>query len=68
MVLASGQGNITLFFGATAMDWSKPTFDEIKMDAEIGSYQEDFEPVGERQRGQDGPTCTQPMPRPMTPG
>ena len=25
------------------MDWTTPTFVEIKMDAEIGSYQEDFE-------------------------
>jgi hypothetical protein len=23
------------------MDWTTPSFDEIKMDAEIGSYQED---------------------------
>jgi hypothetical protein len=26
-----------------AMDWTAPSFDEIKMDAEIGSYQEDGE-------------------------
>jgi hypothetical protein len=27
------------------MEWSTPTWAEIKMDAEIGSYQEDFEPT-----------------------
>jgi hypothetical protein len=27
------------------MEWSPPTFSEIKMDAEIGSYQEDGEPM-----------------------
>ncbi|MGH7269900.1 MAG: hypothetical protein ACREJ3_05665 [Polyangiaceae bacterium] len=26
------------------MEWNTPTFAEIKMDAEIGSYQEDYEP------------------------
>jgi hypothetical protein len=26
-------------------DWKTPDFVEIKMDAEIGSYQEDFEPL-----------------------
>jgi len=25
------------------MPWNTPTFDEIKMDAEIGSYQEDYD-------------------------
>jgi hypothetical protein len=29
-----------------AMEWTAPTCTEIKMDAEIGSYQEDFD--GER--------------------
>ena len=29
------------------MDWKPPTLDEIKMDAEIGSYQEDQDPVRE---------------------
>jgi hypothetical protein len=28
-----------------AMNWTTPTFEEIKMDAEIGSYQEDGEPM-----------------------
>jgi hypothetical protein len=28
----------------TSMDWMTPTWTEIKMDAEIGSYQEDFDP------------------------
>ena len=26
------------------MSWEKPVFEEIKMDAEIGSYQEDTDP------------------------
>ena len=26
------------------MEWTTPTWSEIKMDAEIGSYQEDFDP------------------------
>ena len=26
------------------MSWTTPEFDEIKMDAEIGSYQDDFDP------------------------
>ncbi len=26
------------------MDWTTPSWTEIKMDAEIGSYQEDFDP------------------------
>jgi hypothetical protein len=26
------------------MNWTSPAFEEIKMDAEIGSYQEDSEP------------------------
>jgi hypothetical protein len=25
----------------TPMDWTAPSYEEIKMDAEIGSYQED---------------------------
>jgi len=29
------------------MEWMTPTWVEIKMDAEIGSYQEDTEPVRE---------------------
>ncbi len=27
--------------------WTSPDFVEIKMDAEIGSYQDDFEPLRE---------------------
>jgi hypothetical protein len=30
-----------------AMEWTAPTYAEIKMDAEIGSYQEDREEVPE---------------------
>jgi hypothetical protein len=29
------------------MEWTTPTYAEIKMDAEIGSYQEDSEPSRE---------------------
>ncbi len=29
------------------MEWTAPTYAEIKMDAEIGSYQEDYEPTRE---------------------
>jgi hypothetical protein len=29
------------------MMWTTPSFEECKMDAEIGSYQEDSEPVRE---------------------
>jgi hypothetical protein len=29
------------------MEWTSPTYAEIKMDAEIGSYQEDSEPARE---------------------
>jgi hypothetical protein len=29
------------------MQWTAPTYAEIKMDAEIGSYQEDQEPTRE---------------------
>lgn len=29
------------------MEWTAPTYAEIKMDAEIGSYQEDHEPTRE---------------------
>jgi hypothetical protein len=33
------------------MEWTTPTYAEVKMDAEIGSYQEDGErvPIVERQ-------------------
>jgi hypothetical protein len=27
------------------MNWTRPTFEELKMDAEIGSYQEDSDPL-----------------------
>ena len=27
------------------MEWTTPAFDEIKMDAEVGSYQEDRDPA-----------------------
>jgi len=34
----------------SAMSWTTPSYDEIKMDAEIGSYQEDGEvpPIAEQ--------------------
>ena len=34
------------------MNWTAPAFDEIKMDAEIGSYQEDFDPAFNSERPQ----------------
>jgi hypothetical protein len=30
--------------------WTRPDFIEIKMDAEIGSYQEDYEPLRDEVR------------------
>jgi hypothetical protein len=36
--------------GGTAMDWTTPAYEEIKMDAEIGSYQQDDPtPIAERE-------------------
>jgi hypothetical protein len=35
------------------MEWTTPTWTEIKMDAEIGSYQEDFEPERDPIAGSD---------------
>jgi hypothetical protein len=37
----------TALAGRCAMEWTAPKFVEIKMDAEIGSYQEDGEPTRE---------------------
>ncbi len=39
------------------MNWTTPTFDEIRMDAEIGSYQDDFDP------GRDAPPFVGPSAR-----
>jgi hypothetical protein len=36
---------VTAAQGVSGMNWTTPTFEEIKMDAEIGSYQEDGEPM-----------------------
>jgi hypothetical protein len=41
------------------MTWTMPTFDEVKMDAEIGSYQEDQDPsrespIAENEQRADG--------------
>jgi hypothetical protein len=36
-----GRRNRRIIF---VMDWTTPSYEELKMDAEIGSYQEDFEP------------------------
>ena len=36
------------------MEWTTPSYAEIKMDAEIGSYQNDFDPV-------DGPEFVSPQ-------
>jgi hypothetical protein len=27
------------------MNWTTPAYEELKMDAEIGSYQEDYDPL-----------------------
>ena len=35
---------VTAFPRESLMEWTAPTFVEIKMDAEIGSYQADEEP------------------------
>jgi hypothetical protein len=44
------------------MEWTTPTWTEIKMDAEIGSYQEDFdptrEPIAEEGEPVDDPRAT----------
>lgn len=37
------------------MIWETPTYVEIRMDAEIGSYQEDSDPLRDPDRG-DEPT------------
>ena len=29
------------------MEWQRPSFSEVKMDAEISSYQDDFDPLRE---------------------
>jgi hypothetical protein len=43
------------------MEWTTPAYDEIKMDAEIGSYQEDGEPVPivERERHETTPAAAE---------
>ena len=38
----------TFLAPATTMETFQPDFEIIKMDAEVASYQEDFEPDGER--------------------
>jgi hypothetical protein len=35
-------GILSITEGGPIMDWEVPSFVEIKMDAEIGSYQDDF--------------------------
>ncbi len=42
------------------MEWTAPTFAEIKMDAEIGSYQEDWDPS---QPSREAPIVEQPSAR-----
>jgi hypothetical protein len=39
------------------MNWTSPTFEEIKMDAEIGSYQEDSDPMPFAQSDEDSSTA-----------
>ena len=36
------------------MNWTTPVYEQLKMDAEIGSYQEDGEPVPIVERQQQG--------------
>lgn len=38
------------------MEWTAPTFVELKMDAEIGSYQQDDEPAFPVDAEQTAPT------------
>ncbi len=33
--------------GGLVMRWETPSFTEVRMDAEIGSYQDDFDPARE---------------------
>jgi hypothetical protein len=42
--LIAAQPRQTYPIGDCAMDWTTPTFDDVKMDSEIGSYQEDTGP------------------------
>jgi hypothetical protein len=48
--------------GVLNMSYQKPDFTEIKMDAEIGSYQDDFSPLP------DDPRFTTPGQSPSVPG
>jgi hypothetical protein len=45
-----------------AMEWTAPTYTELKMDAEIGSYQEDRDerdpsPIARPERREDEPSA-----------
>ena len=44
-------GIFLIIEGGTIMNWERPSFVEIKMDAEINSYQDDF---------RDGPDAKDP--------
>jgi len=37
------------------MNWEQPAFEEIKMDAEIGSYQDDTDPAREEPLASEAP-------------
>ena len=44
------------------MDWEAPSFVEVKMDAEINSYQDDFSDIPESKKpSAEGPVMTAPQ-------
>jgi len=43
------------------MNWESPSFVEVKMDAEIGSYQDDFQDIPDvQEKSADAPIATPP--------
>jgi hypothetical protein len=44
------------------MNWEAPSFVEVKMDAEIGSYQDDFSDILDlKESSMEGPVVTAPQ-------
>ncbi len=43
----------------TPMNWDKPCFEELRMDAEIGSYQEDTDPEREMPTAEPAPQAAE---------
>jgi hypothetical protein len=41
------------------MNWDKPCFEELRMDAEIGSYQEDTDPEREMPTAEPAPQAAE---------